>query len=260
MTESMLELSSKFTGEFEQNPDFDWFMALQGEVFRAAPGRRTLRFSVGSRYYFIKIHTGVGWKEIIKNLLQGKLPIIGARNEYEAIKRLPQLGVETMTLAAYGSQGWNPAALRSFVVTEALSNTVSLEELCQSWTIQPPPPKFKWKLIDTVAKIAKALHEHGVNHRDFYICHFLLQQNSANFHLYLIDLHRVQIRTKTPARWVLKDIAGLYFSSMDIGLTNRDRLRFMRSYRGRPLSKELESQKKFWQQVQVKAEKLYART
>lgn len=256
----ILELSARFASEFEQKPDFSWFMARQGEIFRSAQGRRTLRFTVGNHYYFIKIHTGVGWQEIIKNLLQAKLPIIGASNEYEAIKHLPQLGVETMTLAAYGSQGWNPARLRSFVVTEELSHTVSLEALCQTWPTQPPAPAFKWKLIDAVAKIAKALHENGVNHRDFYICHFLLQQNSADFHLYLIDLHRVQIRTKTPARWILKDISGLHFSSMDIGLTQRDRLRFIRSYRNQPLRKELNNQKIFWQQVHVKAEKLYART
>lgn len=260
MTECTLELSTEFASEFEQPPDFDWFMARQGELFRSAPGRRTLRFMVGGHYYFIKIHTGVGWKEIVKNLLQGKLPIIGANNEYEAIKRLPQLGVETMTLAAYGSQGCNPAALRSFVVTEELSNTVSLEDLCQAWLTQPPSPVFKWKLIDAVAKIAKALHENGVNHRDFYICHFLLRQYSTGFHLYLIDLHRVQIRTKTPARWVLKDIAGLHFSSMGIGLTQRDQLRFIRSYRDQPLNQVLKTQKTFWQQVHVKAEKLYART
>jgi len=260
VTEPVLELSAEFASEFEQKPDFDWFMALQGDVFRSAPGRRTLRFTVGDNYYFIKIHTGVGWKEIIKNLLQGKLPIIGASNEYKAIKRLPQLGVETMTLAAYGRQGWNPATLRSFVVTEALSNTVSLEELCQTWLDHPPSPAFKWKLIDSVAKIAKALHENGVNHRDFYICHFLLRQNSTDVHLYLIDLHRVQIRAKTPARWILKDIAGLYFSSMAIGLTQRDRLRFIRSYSNQPLKQTLGSQRSFWQQVRVKAEKLYARS
>ena len=39
--------------------------------------------------------------------------------------------------------------------------------------------------------------------------------------LYLIDLHRMQLRRKTPSRWIVKDIAGLYYSSMDIGLTKR---------------------------------------
>jgi hypothetical protein len=43
----------------------------------------------------------------------------------------------------------------------------------------------------------------------------------------LIDLHRAQLRKKTPRRWVVKDVAGLYFSVMDIGLTQRDLFRFV---------------------------------
>ena len=43
--------------------------ALQGEVFRELEARRTLRTEVGGQSYFVKIHRGVGWGEIIKNLL-----------------------------------------------------------------------------------------------------------------------------------------------------------------------------------------------
>lgn len=51
--------------------------------------RRTLRIEVaGQGYLFVKIHRGVGWKEILKNLLSLRLPVLGAGNEWRAIARL----------------------------------------------------------------------------------------------------------------------------------------------------------------------------
>ena len=55
----------------------------------------------------------------------------------------------------------------------------------------------------------------------------------------VIDLHRAQIRAKVPRRWRDKDLIGLYFSSMNIGLTQRDIWRFMKVYFGMPLRKIL---------------------
>ena len=83
------------------------------------------------------------------------------------------------------------------------------------------------------------MHEGGVNHRDFYICHFLLHLDPAPttdaFRLSLIDLHRAQLRAKTPRRWRDKDLAALYFSALGIGLTQRDFMRFLCVYFDRTL-------------------------
>jgi len=66
------------------------------------------------------------------------------------------------------------------------------------------------------------------------------------------------MRRKTPERWAVKDIAGLYYSSKDIGLTKRDLLRFMRLYRGKPLREILETERSFWNKVVSRGNKLYA--
>ena len=55
--------------------------ALQGEVFRELEARRTLRTEVDGKGYFVKIHRGIGWAEIAKNLLTAKLPVLGAGQE-----------------------------------------------------------------------------------------------------------------------------------------------------------------------------------
>jgi heptose I phosphotransferase len=53
--------------------------------------------------------------------------------------------------------------------------------------------------------------------------------------LSLIDLHRAQVRPKTPRRWRDKDLSALYFSALGIGMTQRDFLRFLRVYFDCPL-------------------------
>ncbi len=257
-------LEPEFRSRFPEPPTFDQILALEGKVYRELAGRRTLRFSLSDQGYFVKIHRGVGWKEILKNLCHFKLPVLGASNEWRAIRRCEELGVETMRIAGYGTRGWNPARIESFLVTEELADTISLEDLCRDWSESPPAFGLKKNLIEKVAGIARTLHEHGVNHRDFYICHFLLPlaeldlvKSSKRFRLHLIDLHRVQLRNRTPRRWVVKDLAGLYFSSMDIGLTRRDILRFLRVYRGRPLRTVLHEEKEFWRSVSRRAVSLY---
>ncbi|NJC89194.1 MAG: lipopolysaccharide core heptose(I) kinase RfaP [Desulfuromonas sp.] len=238
-------------------------MALDGEVFRNLAGRKTLRFVLDGKGYFAKLHFGVGWREIFKNLLTMRKPVLGARDEWRAIHRLEQLGVATMTVAGFGEQGRLPSHQRSFLITDELANTISLEDYCRPWPVVPPPAALKRMLIEKVAKIARSLHNHGVNHRDFYICHFLLDTTTQkvpcaaeDINLYLIDLHRVQTRAHTPRRWIEKDVAALHFSSMNIGLTRRDRLRFMKIYRDRPVRQILADERRFWEKVESKARKL----
>ena len=239
-------------------------MQLQGECFREQKGRRTQRILIDEQSYFIKQHFGVGWKEIFKNLIQFKLPILSAKNEWQAIQRLQSLSVLTPTIKAYGRRGLNPARLQSFLLMEELKPTVSLEDFCRDWKNQPPSFSLKQALIRRVAHIAKIMHENGINHRDFYICHFLLDPRSLEnekwsetLKLYLIDLHRAGLHKSLRKRWVIKDLAGLYFSSKDLGLTSRDLWRFIKFYRQQPLRDIILQEDGFWRKVTIRGEKLY---
>jgi len=236
---------------------------LEGPVFRELDGRRTFRTEVAGCGYFVKIHHGVGWGEIVKNLVSLRLPVLGAGNEWRAIRRLEELGVDTMRAVAYGRRGANPAREHSFIVTEELAPTISLEDFCRDWPTQPPAPALKHALIRRVAEMAGRMHRGGVNHRDFYLCHFLLHLEPAPradaLKLSLIDLHRAQIRPQTPRRWRDKDLAGLYFSALEIGLTQRDRLRFLRDYFGRPLREVLCDEQALLAHLHVEGERLLAK-
>lgn len=238
--------------------------ATEGFVAKAKDNRRVVRFELAGHVLYLKHHVGVGWKEIFKNFLQLKLPVLGAINEWQAIEKLKHLNVNTMQAIGFGQYGRNPAQQESFLVTKELANTISLEELCGSWPTNPPNYALRKALVEQVAFIARQLHDNGLNHRDFYLCHILLDISQGrdnidpnNLCLYLVDLHRMQLRKQTPARWIIKDVGSIYFSALDCGLTRRDAVRFMRHYRNSSVSRMVHES--FWQAVKQRAIRLYQR-
>jgi len=255
-----LEIRDDLADLFAGRDPFACALALEGDVYRDVKGRRTLRFGHGGRHYFIKVHQGVGWGEILKNLLMLKAPVIGAGNEYRAVRALEAVGVPTLSIAGYGRRGIDPAHQESFLITDELPPSVTLEDHCRDWPASPPPLADRRRLIRAVAATSRVMHGSGINHRDYYLCHFhldLARMDTEPPLLYLIDLHRAQIRRRVPRRWRLKDIAGLYFSALDIGLSRRDLLVFIMAYADQPLRTALGGHRAFWRQVERKALRLY---
>jgi heptose I phosphotransferase len=255
---SVIYLDDSLKSSFRQDaPLFDQLMALDGECFRQLEGRMTKRVILNGKAYFIKQHRGVGYREIIKNLLQMKWPVVSARNEWQALQKLNELGIPAPRVMAYGELGLNPACRESFVLMEELAPVKSLEDIAKEWKSNPPSLREKLAYIREAARIARIMHASGMNHRDFYICHLLQDLSQPALRLFVIDLHRAQIRTATPERWVIKDLAALYFSSLDAGLSHKDYFRFMKDYRQQPLSDILRHEKSFWQKVKNRGDALY---
>jgi heptose I phosphotransferase len=237
---------------------------LPGEMYREKEGRRTLRFVHDGRGYFLKYHAGIGWGEILKSLSQAKAPVLGAAQEKRAIEALRSAGIDTMTIAGFGEQGLSPASRESFIVTDELADTLSLEDVCESWPDNPPVPAVRRHLVTRLADISRLMHQAGVNHRDYYLCHFLVDRDRAQRQdfsgpLYLIDLHRSQVRLRVPRRWRVKDLGGLYFSAARSGITRRDIVAFIRAYAGTSAGRALRKDPVFWRRVRAEAEKIYRR-
>ena len=275
-------------------------------------GRRTVSFSHNGERYYLKIHDGVGWKEIGKNLTSLRLPVLGAENEWKGVHHLRRqtllqnLGLNTLNIAGYGTRErrfWkilnNPAKRQSLIVTDEIPEAISLEDLFKDklfWgrNANKIPIKicFKRWLIEQLAQTARVLHNSGANHRDFYLSHFLLQRTKEsheptpdNSSLFLIDLHRMQIHkprwtawikailqgalklqrphppeSVTPRRWKMRDVSGLHYSSMDLGLTKRDLIRFISTYENisnRQVLETLQANDGFWRDVRSRAQNLY---
>jgi len=259
MTAPQVTLLEPFATLWQGKDPFAEVERLQGRVYRALEGRRTLRTEVNGRGYFVKIHHGVGWREIVKNGLTGKAPVLGAGNEWRALQRLHAAGVATMRAVAFGERGCNPARRHSFIITEELAPTVDLEAVGKQWRAVPAVRQHA--LIAAVAATTAAMHVAGVNHRDCYLCHFLWHQDGPDdpIRLSLIDLHRAQTRGDVPRRWRNKDLAALYFSALDLPLTRKQRLRFLRGYFQRDLRDVLRDEACLLAWLQHKAEKLRAR-
>lgn len=260
----MVELKEPLATLWRGKDAFDEVAKLQGDVFRELETRRTLRFELAGKSYFLKWHRGTAFKEVVKNLLSFRMPVLGADREWKAIHRLADLGVDTMHGVGFGEKGVNPIGKISFIITEDLTPTISLEDYCANWKTNPPESKIKRMLIARVATMVRKMHQGGINHRDCYICHFLLHLpfngNETDLKISVIDLHRAQIRQQVPQRWRDKDLIGLYFSSLNIGLTQRDIFRFMKIYFALPLRTLLKQEVELLSQADAKAARIRERT
>lgn len=235
----MLVLKEPFDKAWKNKDAFEEIEKIQGEVARALETRETLRFEFEGKGFYLKQHRGTTIGEVVKNLIQLRLPVLGADREWNAIHRLKELGVDTMEGVAFGQKGWNPIRRNSFIITKDLAPVMESKEYCKNWLQEPPTFEVKEMLIRRVATMTRKMHQGGINHRDCYLNHFLLSLpfagNEENLKLSIIDLHRSQMRDKVPQRWRDKDLIGLYFSSMDIGLSQTDIFRFLKIYFEAPL-------------------------
>ena len=244
--------------------------------------RVTLRFTLDDagreRTFYIKRHGRSSLKEYIKPLLSLRWPILGARNEWNALLAFHEAGLPTMTPVAFGQHGSN-----SFLITEGLENCTKLSELerqpeperqpnqeresatalCEeSSTVDagrlrdsaslrakplpsaPPLGRNRRSLVERVARTTRQMHRAGLHHQDYYLGHLLLPNPSANGELgdriYVIDLGRARRQRPLSTRWIVKDLAQLNYSAHGASLT--ERVRFLREYLGRrigPADKKL---------------------
>lgn len=261
-----VELSEHLAAHLPQENVFDSVLSLRGQMFRAHKNRRTLCCEIGGRAYFVKVHDRTPIAEFARHLLHARWPITSAEPERRGIARLAELGVPTVRCAGFGMRGATPWTRQSFIITEALEGFIHLDEAARFWQSLAPrvAARLKHAAISELAAIARAMHEHGLNHRDFYLCHFMLPQRDFNgfragesLQLHVIDLHRVQCRSRVPARWIAKDLSGLLFSSIDLGVTTLDCTRFLRAYWGKGWRERLRGQRRFLKHIIRRAKRTY---
>ena len=217
---------------FYKKDTFNEVQNIEGKVFREYENRITKQFEAQDKKYFIKFHGPVGWREIFKNLFQIKTPVIGAQREYEALNHLSKNNINCPQIKGFGKKGINPANSSSFIITEELYGTLSLEEFFLKNLHKNLSFNQKCNLIKASASIIRKMHSSGLNHRDLYLCHLHVKEDIDfnNIKIYLIDLHRAQIRSSVPLRWTIKDLGGFFHSAIQFNFTERDFYRFLMSY------------------------------
>lgn len=224
---------------------FDAVMATdQGHCMRALSDRENWRLDLAgeggrSRRVYLKKHHVRTLASRLRARMGGEPGPTAGRVEAENVRRLTAEGIDVMRLVAYGQKLRGDGLVESFVITEDLAGYLPLQEFLR---VRFPPrsaavpatrdPDLE-RLILEVAEVARRFHEAGYNHRDLYCCHFYIREPvRGQFEIRLIDLQRVQHRTRFRRRWLVKDLAQLAWSAPPdrIGCTHR--LLFMRHYLG----------------------------
>jgi heptose I phosphotransferase len=216
------------------------FKLAGGKVVRSVGSRSTAQILLNAggpgQSFYLKRHAAASLVERVKPVIHLSQPILGARNEWEAILRFHAAGIPTMTPVAFGESGE-----RSLVMTEDLGTNRTLLDWVNDTTGSRPQRSgavsrdagiVKRELLRHIANIARRMHASGLFHQDFYLNHMLCCGEPNRLDVRVIDLGRVRERRGPATRWIMKDLAQLDYSARQLSCA--DRLRFLRLYLGRP--------------------------
>lgn len=220
-----------------------WTDHENGQVARQVVNRVTRRIELagtdGPQAFYVKLHAPLPLKEYVKPLFRFAWPVHGALHEWNAILKFQEAGIPTMTPVVLGISG-----RRSLLVTQSLEGRISLLDWIGGVAPEqeghlPRPTVSQCRLqsaVEEVARIARTMHTAGWHHQDFYLNHLLLDTAQRETDIRVIDLGRACQRRRLSARWIIKDLAQLDFSARR--LPCKTRLRFLRSYLGRQLTRQ----------------------
>ncbi len=141
-----------------------------------------------------------------------------ALREARAISLLQSAGIPTVPLVAHGTCNDG----RGFLISEHLASYAPADRVLKD-------PEHRADLPERIADLATMLHRAHLHHRDLYLCHFFVPEDADEHReIHLIDPGRVARMPPWPLhyRWIVKDIAQLYYSVTDAGLplTLRERI------------------------------------
>lgn len=208
--------------------DFDRVMALQdvAVVKHAVPERSTCRFALPDApgvVLYLKRYTPLPPGRLVREVLGLRRPCT-AMDEFENILAFAQAGLPTVVPLAAGLRQRGVLQRESFLLTLGLQECRRVDELIDEGALPAPARRA---LIGKLAALVRAMHEHGMNHRDLYLCHVLRHTRGD---LFIVDLHRLQRRPRVPGRWKVKDLAALNYAARNVAVGRTDRLRFFKRY------------------------------
>lgn len=144
-----------------------------------------------------------------------------AEEEFAGYQLLLAHGIPTAPLIAWGTLEDG----RSFVIFEDLAGFTPADKLIETGT---DFSVFQQCTADLAAK----LHHAGLHHRDLYLCHFMIKPGGEQTDVRLIDPARVRRLPGfiTRGRWIVKDLAQFWYSSLKLPLTEAQRTAWLLRY------------------------------
>jgi hypothetical protein len=146
---------------------------------------------------------------------------IMAMQELAGYRLLQQSNVPAGSILAGGRR----ADGSGFVILEDLAGYTPADKLIQRG--------FAFDaLLNATADLAALLHTAQLHHRDLYLCHFMIKPMENSVDAKLIDMARVS-RMKsvfTRRRWIVKDLAQFWYSTINLPVTDAQRQRWLARY------------------------------
>ena len=174
-----------------------------------------------------------GVKQLVKRWIIRRGRYGAGIYDFLGAQRLAERGVAVPRPIAYGQNCNWLGEKRSFAIIEELPGSDSLERLLPNWNQKKKEYALlrdKKELIKQTAHLVRQLHQSGYNHRDLYLSHiFLSRDGNGCERLNLIDLQRVFQPVILKRRWQVKDLAQLYYSSLNY-FSYKDMMQFMHEY------------------------------
>jgi Lipopolysaccharide kinase (Kdo/WaaP) family len=143
-----------------------------------------------------------------------------AEDEARALETMDRRGIGCCAWAAWGRLRDG----RGFIITEDLAGYRPADQLIAAAS------DFA-ELSGPLAELAGRFHAAGLHHRDFYLCHFFVRPSPLD--VKLIDAARVRPLPGWPTRrrWIVKDLAQFWYSTVKLPITDAQRLDWLKNYR-----------------------------
>ena len=146
--------------------------------------------------------------------------------EHDAAFALCAAGIGTPHMVAWGCQWASLFEQRSFLVTQQVADSDSLERRLPACFSHSGGLQDRRRFIRSLAQFIRRFHLTGWRHRDLYLAHIFC---STSGQFCLIDLARA-FRPLLARRFQVKDLAQLHYSAPAGAFSRTDRLRFYLTY------------------------------
>jgi serine/threonine protein kinase len=123
-----------------------------------------------------------------------------------------------------------PCCTNSILVTEGISGSINLNKHISKLKAEGTyrAETEKKAIIKNLSSYVGKMHKSGIFHGDLRAGNILLQHSDQRWRFYLIDNERTRQFTAMPRRLIIKNLVQL--NMFQAGITNTDRIRFLKAY------------------------------
>ncbi len=211
----------------------DFFNLDDGELVNRNSKRNVLAFSLGQgadkKDFFMKRFYQPHLKDTFAAFIDSGKFLSQARVEWRNANILLDNGIETYRPVCCGYDCFMGIEKRSFFVTRKLSGQSLAQYIIGNW--EKLSGFERDKIIISMAKLVRHMHDAGISMPDLYIWHFFISfmEDTGEYEFALLDLHRMTSkRLSTFDR--IRNIAALFYSMLDEYFDEESRQLFLANY------------------------------